>query len=839
MFGDFNQRYVRSKSALVFSGILILAFFSELFPVNIFAQANPFGAPTAQPRPAIGVQPNANPMDDPLAGESNLIIRQLLIENPGTPIELAQAIRLCVQLGRTDVARRFIKTFDTLMPSPQQCSEIQRSLNSAFLYEVATHSKLQPDGGRFVSTIRQGAIEYLRDDARIGRLINNLGSDDDFTRRQATSELRTCDVNAVVALGIALGDENRADYFEQIELALTGMGNIAVEPTIGFLGVEDQQHKARIISVLGRLGAIRVADRIVAYTINKPADSPIGAAARQAITRIVGVLPSKAEAAQYLKQQFDRYLEEDLMLPQDSLGRLMLWTYDKEQQTVVPELRDSRIISLAYATVASRDLYSLDLENAEYKQLFLRSVLESSKVLNGVNQPLNAGTRNLISNESPEYVLELLEHCLETKHYPAAVGAAEVLGDIGDESLVYSTSGKPTRLIRALNNPSCRVRFAIANCIFKLDPTRPFPGSSYVANAAAYFIQTAGTRKAIAADVKPGRGLQWAGLLSQTGFEGDRALTGNELIKLAQKNTDYEFILLGEAIQKPGLSETIYTLRNDPRTADIPIGIIIDDTPNLDIEFDRVVQNSVTGKDQNGFFKNPVLHQAEIATNPAYKLRSIQYQIGELEQDASNGEEKPLPSVEGNKERSRARRLADLDPLTFALFEPVTADQMLFQTRRLRQAAAFQVITVEERLIQARACLDWFGKILADQSTYGFYNPVRHQEPILDALFFPLLCDPAAGALANIPTPEAQKALLALASQNTEILEHRKQAAAAFDLHVKHHRVLLTRDEIRQQYDLYNKNIGGLQEEVDILGGLLDSIETPVAPAASDEPSDE
>ena len=164
---------------------------------------------------------------------------------------------------------------------------------------------------------------------------------------------------------------------------------------------------------------------------------------------------------------------------------------------------------------------------------------------------------------------------------------------------------------------------------------------------------------------------------------------------------------------------------------------------------------------------------------------------------------------------------------------------MLFQTRRLRQAAAFQVITVEERLIQARACLDWFGKILADQSTYGFYNPVRHQEPILDALFFPLLCNPAAGALANIPTPEAQKALLALASQNTEILEHRKQAAAAFDLHVKHHRVLLTRDEIRQQYDLYNKNIGGLQEEVDILGGLLDSIETPVAPAASDEPSDE
>ena len=98
------------------------------------------------------------------------------------------------------------------------------------------------------------------------------------------------------------------------------------------------------------------------------------------------------------------------------------------------------------------EIYSLDLENAENKQLFLRSVLESSKVLNGVNQPLSQGTHDLISQESPSYVLALLEHCLETHHYPAAVGAYEVLGDIGDESLLYSTAGRPTRLIQALNN---------------------------------------------------------------------------------------------------------------------------------------------------------------------------------------------------------------------------------------------------------------------------------------------------------------------------------------------------------------------------------------------------
>ena len=106
---------------------------------------------------------------------------------------------------------------------------------------------------------------------------------------------------------------------------------------------------------LGRLGAIRIADRIVALTINEPADSHVGAAARKAITRIVGVLHLKRKL-QFLKQQFGRYLEGDLMLPQDSQERLLLWMYDSEQGTVVPELRDSRIVSLAYATVAARDL---------------------------------------------------------------------------------------------------------------------------------------------------------------------------------------------------------------------------------------------------------------------------------------------------------------------------------------------------------------------------------------------------------------------------------------------------------------------------------------------------
>lgn len=835
MFNGLKKRLLGAQILAIGFCWLGLAIISGFFPTNIFAQNNPFGAAPGQPDAGVLGQPADAAGGTPIAEENNLIIRQLLLEDPSSPLELANAIRLCVQLGRTDVARKFIKTFATTMPSPQECSTIQRSLNSAFLYEIATHPKLQPDGDAFVKTIREGAIKYLRDDARILQLINNLGSDDGFVRRQAASELRTCDINAAVALGVALGDPAHEAYYDNIETALAGMGNVAVEPIIGFLSVEDEKYKARIISVLGKLGATRIADRIVALAVNTPAASPVSDAAQQALTEIVGVVPTKGEAAEYLEQQFERYLKGDLMLPQDRAGRLILWTYDVEQKTVVPELRDARTISLVYAASTARNLYSLDPENSEYKRLFLRSELDSSKVLNGMNKPLADQSKALIIQESPRYVLSLLEHCLETKHYPAAVGAAEVLGEIGDESLLYSSSGKPTRIIQALNSPNRRVRFAIADAIFKISPRRPFAGSSYVASAAAYFIQTTGIRKTVVGDVKLQRSLKWGGLLSQTGFISDQATTGQELIKLAQKNADYEFIILSEAIQKPGLTDTVYTLRNDPRTADIPIGIIIDDIPNLDLEFARVVQNSVTGKDENGFFKNPVLHRAEIATNPAYKLRTIKYRIGSLEPVAAKNDDQPLPSIEGNRDRSRAQRLADVDPLTFAMFDPNTPDEMLFQTQPLRKVMTYRAVSTEERLDQARRSLEWFNVVLDDPSNYGFYNPVRHQEPIINALFFPMLCTPAMDALVNIPTREAQLALLSIANQNTQTMDSRNLAAAAFSKHVQNYRMLLTRDEITQQYNLYNKNIDGLQEELDLLGKLLDAIELPTSPVDGSE----
>jgi hypothetical protein len=87
------------------------------------------------------------------------------------------------------------------------------------------------------------------------------------------------------------------------------------------------------------------------------------------------------------------------------------------------------------------------------------------------------------------------------------------------------------------------------------------------------------------------------------------------------------------------------------------------------------------------------------------------------------------------------------------------------------------------------------------------------------------LTDHASAVLAELGTATAQRSLLELADNGTQPPEARMAAAGAFARNMGQFGLRLTRDEIMQQYDLYNSNAGRNAETHAVLTAVLDAIE--------------
>src|SRR5690606_24555429 len=139
--------------------------------------------------------------------------------------------------------------------------------------------------------------------------------------------------------------------------------------------------------------------------------------------------------------------------------------------------------STIVATLLARDLVALVPETSAYRRLFLASHLEAGKLLVGLSDPLprGNGTVHSVASAAGAAALEdVLEWSLKNDHLPAAIGAVDVLGDIGDPSVLTSTTGAPRPLALALRHPNRQLRFAAVEAILKINAPHSFPGASYV-----------------------------------------------------------------------------------------------------------------------------------------------------------------------------------------------------------------------------------------------------------------------------------------------------------------------------------------------------------------------
>jgi hypothetical protein len=174
-----------------------------------------------------------------------------------------------------------------------------------------------------------------------------------------------------------------------------------------------------------------------------------------------------------------------------------------------------------------------------------------------------------------------------------------------------------------------------------------------------------------------------------------------------------------------------------------------------------------------------------------------------------------------------AEAFAETDALVLAFPQPLDADGMSFQAGRLIRMVGRELVGYDERLDQATRAMSHLLQLTAQPEIYDFYDFHRQIQAFQSALATPALAPQAAVLLGRLGSPEAQRALVTLASQHARALSDRQAAAEAFAEAVCSRGLLLTRDEILLQYDRYNRSEfldAGTQQ---VLGQILDAIESP------------
>jgi hypothetical protein len=605
------------------------------------------GAPGGKPGPEIGVD---------LTKVEPLVIRQLRESNPTTPAEILRAALATWQFGRPDESKRYLAKLLASMPADEALAELETEY-ADFLFTLAREEPLQPEGKQVSDAIIAAAQKLVQNPDRMNALIAQLSDPDLGVRMVALEDLRKSGPAVVTPMLRVLADSARESEHRYLRAALAHMKVFTELPMLGALEVPNDYLKAQVIIVLGRMDSQRATMHLVRPAVDPATPAGVRDAAAAALTRIVGKVPSRYEAERYLAQETARLLTGTLPYQPDPDDNVVLWYWDESRREVLPlELpRGDAAVLLAART--ANDLYALkasgrrepgsllplplgegrgegaplalsrslplpispaaDSTNRALRLKLLTS-LELAKVLAGIDQPLpmsegTAGAEAVAAG--PQVMSQVLLDALELRRVPPAIAAAEVLGQIGDPSVLYTANGDTGPLALAMYHSDRRVRLAAALACIKLAPGESFPGASRVTDTLGWLTGTSGTSLVLVGHPRGSDAQSLIGYMNELGYDGHAAYIGRGLAEQAFTNPDYEFILVSDAIDLPPVKELVQWLRRDYRTARIPVGVMARGEQLEDIRYAFADDPFTT--------VFPRLHSTDIAAIEEAKLRAV------------------------------------------------------------------------------------------------------------------------------------------------------------------------------------------------------------------------
>lgn len=549
-----------------------------LLPMTAMGQDDPFDPFEADTPPTAtaagdGSQPAPQALDQSLDEGVRLIVQSIRDADPKTPIDLARAIETLINVRQFEEAKRYLAKLTSLDASDQQLFELQRQMGPAFLLEIRSQPELLPESREFSDRALAAASRKAFEPERIDSLITGLSDDNHLVGRDSFRQLNLLGAPAAAAmLNATVDSDRRPEELPYIQRALNEMGASALLPLIGAARADGTMAQTVAIGALSSNRSQLAIDTLYRASISDRIDPELRAIAAEAAGR--HSTGYRAEIERLIFDRANAYLDGDIFLPGDSAGNTVVWNWDFEQQqlrpTVVPVDSAARILAVDLA----RDLYRLNPNNPEYRLLFVTCVIDGTKRIIGPS-------RTVLVNEITRYTDSLsmaeadqaLGFALQRKLVPAAIGAAELCGQLGDASLLVGVNSEFSNLVRAIMSGQRHLQFAAARSIAQLDPRAAFPGCSHVARIMVFMAASSGQPAVLLGHPRSESAQTLAASASLTPLQGLAANSPLEIIRELDSNPDITALLFTDLYNSPHYQELVQQIRNRWPTRLLPIGL--------------------------------------------------------------------------------------------------------------------------------------------------------------------------------------------------------------------------------------------------------------------------
>lgn len=508
------------------------------------------------------------------SAKGDVAAETIIDSKPTTPAEILRAAAALADLGRADLAKAYLQQLAATNPGEEALVEAAAKVDPDVLMRIASSEALRPEGRTIASAVLAAGAKRSRDPQRLRTAIDRLKDPSREVQREAMIEILAAREDAVPSLVLALADKNRAAVHPLARQALVQIGGPAIPPLVASLQTENAELKVQIIDVLAQIHSRDASLYLAAPAVSETISPEVRQAAAAALESIEGVRnPTLGDAIKLLSKETKRYLTGERPLKADADGQVTVWQFEP---TIGVPARENVSREEAAAIIASRladDLFSLASHDEAVQRLYLLTHLQAAAFKTGLNQPL-AIDDPIVSEAltlGAVKVEDVLVNALSNGQLPAAKGAAQVLGDLGDVTFLDATGAKVRPIVNAVSHGDRRVRFAAAEAIMKWRPEASFAGSSDLIEALAWFAGSPGAKRALVAYPNEAIASELESMLVALDYEVDLVTNGRNAYLQALASGDYELALLSGRLDHPPLSVLLQELRRSPRTKDLPI----------------------------------------------------------------------------------------------------------------------------------------------------------------------------------------------------------------------------------------------------------------------------